>query len=244
MQQQWLFVSATGQQFTANEPDVPALVQSGQISAQTLMWREGMPQWMPAASVFPILFSASSAVTQPMVGGPASGAAARAAAATAAPAPATSGRPASPTATSALGEAAIRRLAGPLIERKGWIKLLGVLCIIGGIFSLPALLIGLLPIFAGVSLMKMAGHLERVQAGGDFAQLEEVQRNAAKFFFFQGIFVSIYLAFIVLVIGLGLIGGGAAAFRAKQLETMAPGTGGPTLEDIRMPDGPPVRQGQ
>lgn len=239
MQQQWLFVSGSGQQFSANEPDVPALVQSGQISAQTLMWREGMPQWMPAASVFPLLFSTSSAVTQPMMGG-----AVAAPAAASSPAPAAPGRPASPTATSALGEAAIRRLAAPLIERKGWIKLLGIMCIIGGIFSLPALLIGLLPILAGASLMKMAGHLERVQAGGDFAQLEEVQRTAAKFFFFQGIFLSLYLAFIVLAVGLGVIGSGMAAFQMKQIENSAPGSGGPTLEDMRMPDGPPVRQGQ
>ena len=244
MQQQWLFVSASGQQFTANEPDVPALVQSGQIGAQTLMWREGMPQWMPAASVFPLLFAASSAVTQPMVGGAAAVAAAPAAAAPSAPA-ASHGRPSSPTATSALGEAAIRRLAAPLIERKGWIKLVGVCSIILGIFSLPALLIGLLPIFAGVALMKLAGQLERVQASGDFAQLEEAQRNAAKYFFFQGILFALYLAFMVLAIGLGVIGGGAARMRMKQMEAeMQGGSGRPTLEDIRMPDMPPPNQGQ
>jgi hypothetical protein len=110
MMQQWLFVSSSGQQFTAHEPDVPALVQSGQISAQTLMWREGMSEWMPAASVFPALFmSSAAAVTQPMIGGP-SAALAREAAVTSLTA---AGRAtAAGASVPAPDPAAVRRLAG------------------------------------------------------------------------------------------------------------------------------------
>ena len=245
MQQQWLFVSSSGQQFTANEPDVPALAQSGQITAQTLMWREGMPQWMPAASVFPLLFSTSTAATQPLVGGyPPAGGVETAVAAAAAPA----GRSVSKPSGAPMSEAAVRRLAAPLFERKGWIKLLGVLSIIGGIFALPALLLGLIPIFAGLALMKMAGHLERAHAGGDFAQLEEAQRNSAKFFFLQGLLFAIQLAVAVLMIALVLLGSGAAFFTGlKGLDSGTRGLPGgqnaPTIDDIRFPDAPPPGQG-
>jgi hypothetical protein len=243
MQRQWLFVSSSGQQFTVNEPDVPALAQSGQITAQTLMWREGMPQWMPAASVFPVLFSASNAATQPLVSGyPAEGGGEPAAVAP-------MGRPASKASGAPLSEAAIRRLAAPLFERKGWIKLVGVLWIIVGIFALPALLFGLIPIFAGLALMKMAGNVERAHAGGDFTRLEEAQRNSANFFFLQGVLLAIQLAITVLMTVLMMLGSGAALFTGmKVLNTPAGGSSseqtGPASDDIRFPDSPRPGQGQ
>lgn len=251
MQQQWLFVSSSGQQFTVQEPDVPALAQSGQIAAQTLMWREGMPQWMPAISVFPMLFSASSAATQPMVAGypPAGGVEAEAVPPAAATATAPAGRTMPKASSASFSEAAVRRLAAPLVERKGWIRLLGVLSIIGGVLALPALLLGLIPIFAGLALMKMAGHLERAHAGGDFAQLEEAQRNSAKFFFLQGLFLAIQLAITVVMAVLVLLGSGAAILGGlKQLESRAPGSSSdqsaPTIDDIRFPDSPPPGRGE
>lgn len=236
--QQWLFVSSSGQQFTAHEPDVPALVQSGQISATTLMWREGMPQWMPAASVFPVLFSASTAVTQPLVAGYAAGAEAAAPVAGVMP----TGRPVSSAGTGVSSDAAVRRFAAPLFERKGWIKLLGVMLIIGGIFSIPAFLLGLISIFSGLALMKLAGNLEKAQSTGDAAAFEEAQRHAAKFFFLQGIMVALGLAVMVLILAIALLGSGAAIFSGlKGTKNGAPldPNSPPGIEDIRFPDSPP-----
>jgi hypothetical protein len=241
--QQWLFVSPSGQQFTANEPDVPSLVQSGQISAQTLMWREGMPQWMPAASVFPAVFSASAA-TQPMVAARAAGGSAETVTAASAPAGRAAGY-GGQAGTSGLGEAMVRRLATPLFERKGWIKLLGVMLIIGGIFTLPAFLLGLILIFAGVALMKLAGSVERAHATGDAAALEQAHRDAAKYFFLHGIFMGIYLALTVVFLALAMLGMGATLFTGlKGLEEGGHGNPNqPTrFEDIRFPDSPPPSQ--
>ncbi|MFN0128449.1 MAG: DUF5362 family protein [Verrucomicrobiales bacterium] len=244
--QQWLFVSSSGQQFTANEPDVPALVQSGQIGAQTLMWREGMPQWMPAASVFPLLFSGPSAATQPMVTGPA--------ASTDSPALAGAGataatRSAGPAAVSPASEALVRRLVGPLFDRKGWIKLLGVMMIIGGILSIPYLGLGLLPLFAGIALMKMAGSIDRAQSSGDVAALEESQRHAARFFFLYGVFIAIALSLSILMMILLLLTSGAAIFSGMKgmneggMEFDHSEEGGPTIDDISLPPTPPSGDG-
>jgi len=246
--QQWLFVSSSGQQFTANEPDVPALVQSGQIGAQTLMWREGMAQWMPAASVFPLLFSASTAATQPMVAGGGLPTAAAADPPTAPAGVAVAAR-AGYGGGGAVTDTIVRRLAAPLFERKGWIKLVGILSIIGGIFALPMFLLGLLPLFAGIALMKMAGSLERAQSHGDLAALEEAQRASAKYFYFSGLLFAIQLVISVLVIAVVLAGSGAAMLGGlkglKERGGFDQGNdGGPTIDDIRFPDSPPLPDGQ
>jgi hypothetical protein len=239
--QQWLFVSPSGQQFTVNEPDVASLVQSGQISAQTLMWKEGMAQWMPAASVFPSVFSASAA-TQPLVAARASGAGVEPATATAAPAAAAPTGRAAGAGGMAIGDMMVRRLAQPLYERKGWIKLVGVMSIIMGVFTLPAFLLGLLLIFAGVALMRLAGSVERAHAAADVASLEQAQRDAGKYFLMQGIFMGIYLALTVLVVALAVLGAGASIFTGlkglEQQQGVEP-SANERFEGIRFPDSPP-----
>ncbi len=238
--QQWLFVASSGQQFTANEPDVPALVQSGQIGAQTLMWREGMNQWMPAASVFPQLFAGSSVATQPMVAGPAAGAATVESSipvATAVAATRVGGYGAGGGGLAA--ESLVRRLAGPLHQRKGWIKLIGVLSIIGGVFMIPALGLGFIPLFAGLALMKTAASAERAAASGDMNALEEAQRQTAKYFFLTGLFFVLQLVIAVLMVVFMLMTSGAAFYQLNKMQE-----GGlddaPTIDSIRFPDTPPA----
>ena len=226
MQQHWLFVASSGQQFTAGEEDVPALIRSGQIAAHTLMWREGMTQWMPAASLFPSLFAALAA-TQPLVA-----------------APAVAGGPPSGAPSSRMNEAAVRRLVAPLFERRRWIRLVGVMSIIGGVATLPALLLGLLLIFAGLAALKLAGQVERAQATGEVARLEEVNRQVAKFFHFQGVLLVVQLAVVAVLAALVLFGVGAALLQGWK-ESGAGAAGAPadggtrTVEDIRFPELPP-----
>ena len=238
--QQWLFVSSSGQQFTAHEPDVPALVQSGQISAQTLMWREGMSEWMPAASVFPALFmSSAAAVTQPMIGGP-SAALAREAAVTSLTA---AGRAtAAGASVPAPDPAAVRRLASPLFQRKGSVKFLAVMLIVIGVLFLPMALGGLVLILAGVALMRVVGSLEKAHAAGDARSLEQVNVAMAKYFYFHALFMALILLFLavvcaVVVFGFGsLLVTGMKNFSPEQTSDPAqPGR----IEDIRFPDSPP-----
>lgn len=238
--QQWLFVSSSGQQFTAHEPDVPALVQSGQISAQTLMWREGMSEWMPAASVFPALFmSSAAAVTQPMIGGP-SAALAREAAVTSLTA---AGRAtAAGASVPAPDPAAVRRLASPLFQRKGSVKFLAVMLMVIGVLFLPMALGGLVLILAGVALMRVVGSLEKAHAAGDARSLEQVNVDMAKYFYFHALFMALILLFLavvcaVVVFGFGsLLVTGMKNFSPEQTSDPAqPGR----IEDIRFPDSPP-----
>jgi type IV pilus assembly protein PilA len=238
--QQWLFVSSSGQQFTAHEPDVPALVQSGQISAQTLMWREGMSEWMPAASVFPALFmSSAAAVTQPMIGGP-SAALAREAAVTSLTA---AGRAtAAGASVPAPDPAAVRRLVSPLFQRKGSVKFLAVMLIVSGVLMLPMALLGLVLILAGVALMRVVGSLEKAHAAGDARSLEQVNVDMAKYFYFHALFMALNLLFLavgcaVMVFGFGslLVTGMKNLSPEQRSDPSQPGR----IEDIRFPDSPP-----
>jgi type IV pilus assembly protein PilA len=238
--QQWLFVSSSGQQFTAHEPDVPALVQSGQITAQTLMWREGMSEWMPAASVFPVLFTSSAtAVTQPMIGGP-SAALVREAAVTSLTA---AGRAtAAGASVPAPDPAAVRRLVFPLFQRKGSVKFLAVMLIVSGVLMLPMALLGLVLILAGVALMRVVGSLEKAHAAGDARSLEQVNVDMAKYFYFHALFMALNLLLLavgcaVMVFGFGsLLVSRMKNFSLEQRSDPAqPGR----IEDIRFPDSPP-----
>jgi len=238
--QQWLFVSSSGQQFTAHEPDVPALVQSGQISAQTLMWREGMSEWMPAASVFPALFmSSAAAVTQPMIGGP-SAALAREAAVTSLTA---AGRAtAAGASVPAPDPAAVRRLASPLFQRKGSVKFLAVMLIVSGVLFLPMALGGLVLILAGVALMRVVGSLEKAHAAGDARSLEQVNVDMAKYFYFHALFMALNLLFLAVVCAVVVFGFGSLLVTG--MKNLSPEqTSDPAqparIEDIRFPDSPP-----
>lgn len=230
--QQWLFVSSSGQQFTAHEPDVPALVQSGQITAQTLMWSEGMSEWMPAASVFLALFmSSATAMTQPMIGGPSAAPLTPAGRATAAGAPVPAPEP-----------AAVRRLVSPLFQRKRSVKFLAVMLIVSGVLFLPMALGGLVLILAGVALMRVVGSLEKAHAAGDARSLEQVNVDMAKYFYFHALFMALNLLFLamvcaVMVFGFGsLLVTGMKNFSPEQTSDPAqPGR----IEDIRFPDSPP-----
>ena len=234
--QQWLFVAASGQQFSASEPDLPALVQSGQITDQTLMWREGMAQWMPASAVFPTLFAAGGTITQPM-------------------APAAANPVVSPgvgTVTRAAGSAgggaqsppepaAVRRLVRPLYERKGWMKFLAIMTIIFGVLS-ALYLIGIILIFAGVALLRAVGHIERSQAVGDPGALEDASKEMGKYFFLQGVFMAVYLALAAIAIVVFLLMGATLLTSLRNAKAHSP-LSDPShperIEDIRFPDSPP-----
>ncbi len=216
---QWIFVAADGQQYSFSEADLASLIQTGQITGQTLLWREGMAQWTPAASLFPSAFGPSPSATQPM-GAPSGGAPGPR---SPAPAPRQPGAPASPQATSSLRQpaattgalrgaggpsgsavpmpdpGAIRRLATPLFARKGWIKFLAVLIILVGVVSIP---IGILLILAGAALFKAVGEIEHAHRSGDPHSLEEAQKRLSSALLLQAIFTLVFLAIVATYVAL------------------------------------------
>lgn len=57
----WHYHSGSGSQATTSEENLPELVESGALTARTLVWTAGMAGWEPAAGVLPDLFKGPGA---------------------------------------------------------------------------------------------------------------------------------------------------------------------------------------
>jgi hypothetical protein len=93
----------------------------------------------------------------------------------------------------------VKYLCNNVAKSATWMKLLGVLLIIYGVFliaTLVGILICWLPIWLGVILFKAAGDAEAANKGAP-QQLTEYVRKINRFFLIEGI-----LALIGLIIGL------------------------------------------
>jgi len=102
----------------------------------------------------------------------------------------------------------IRELSGPLFAAKGWMRLLGVLSIIGGIitvFSLWGIVICWIPIWIGILLMKAASAIELAQHNGDREQFTECLQQFRTYFTLQGVLSLIYI--VAGIIGFIVMGG-------------------------------------
>jgi hypothetical protein len=192
-----LAVAANGQQYSCSESDIAALVQAGQIHAQTLMWREGLKEWIPAGSALPDVFrtAPSAAATQSM--NPR--------------APQTATRP--PSGAIAPGgqrpEAnVVRFVSQPLMMRKGWIKFFGVISILYGILTLIPL--GWMLIWAGVSVLKGIGGVDAAQRSGDPKALAQANDAFGRAFVLQAVtwLISVVVAVVaILLFGAAVVAG-------------------------------------
>jgi hypothetical protein len=97
----------------------------------------------------------------------------------------------------------IRRLVEPLFVAKGWLKFAGVMMIIQGvftIFSIWGIIICWIPIWLGVILLSVAGHIERAYDTENEEEVNQSMEKLAKYFRINGIFMVVML--VVAVIGL------------------------------------------
>ena len=111
----------------------------------------------------------------------------------------TMNQPAQPAPAGSPSEQLVKYLCNNVAKSATWMKLLGVLMIIYGVFliaTLVGILICWLPIWLGVILFKAAGDAEAANKGAP-QQLAEYVRKINRFFLIEGI-----LALIGLIIGL------------------------------------------
>jgi hypothetical protein len=93
----------------------------------------------------------------------------------------------------------IKELSLPIYQSRGWMKLLGVMSIIGGalmVFTIVGIVICWLPIWLGVLLFKAGSAVEGAQLNGDKAKLVESLEKLKTYFVINGVLTLI-----------GLIGG-------------------------------------
>lgn len=99
----------------------------------------------------------------------------------------------------------IERLALPIFESKGWIRLLGVLAIIYGILialSIVGIIIAWLPIWMGVLLYQASSSVERAFRHGDEDAMLFCLYRLKTFFTIQGVLALIGLVIAGIMIAL------------------------------------------
>ena len=104
----------------------------------------------------------------------------------------------------------VREISAPLFQAKGWMKLLGVLMIIGGILqaiTIVGIIICWLPIWVGVLLLKAASGTELAQMSGSKHELIGVMSKLKTVFTIYGVLALIAILFMVIF----LIVGGVAS---------------------------------
>lgn len=121
----------------------------------------------------------------------------------------------------------IKQLAKNLTTNTGWIKFVGVMSIIGGVvtcLTVVGALVGWLPIWLGVVLMKAANHAETAAYRGYRDEMEEALTRLGFYFKLIGIamlsYIALYGIAIAVVISTGLFAIGAAA---SSINGMQPG---------------------
>jgi hypothetical protein len=106
----------------------------------------------------------------------------------------------------------VREVSIPLFQAKGWMKLLGTLLIISGIFyviTIVGILVCWLPIWMGILLFKAADEAEAAQLAGEKTRLVQSLSKLKTFFTIQGVLILITIVFFV--IGLIVSGGSMLA---------------------------------
>jgi len=105
--------------------------------------------------------------------------------------------------------AIVRELSLPLSQGKGWMKLVGVLAIISGIFTaitIVGLVVAWLPIWMGVLLFQSASAIEQAQMAGDKGAMVQSMNKLKTYFTIMGILTLIWIVFSALAFVGGMAG--------------------------------------
>ncbi|MEW6412902.1 MAG: DUF5362 family protein [Candidatus Zixiibacteriota bacterium] len=106
----------------------------------------------------------------------------------------------------------IKELSMPLYQSKGWLKLLGIVMIIQGVFTaltLVGIVIAWLPIWLGVLLFQAASAAESAQFSGNKEQLMASLNKLKMYFIINGVLMVILLLFVAFLVLSMLIAGGS-----------------------------------
>ncbi len=103
----------------------------------------------------------------------------------------------------------IREISSPLYESKGWMKFLGILTIIYGVFlalTLVGIIIAWLPIWLGILIYNAATASENAYTTGDKFAFLRSMNQLKTYFIINGVLALIGIIFTAIALAMGLIG--------------------------------------
>lgn len=110
----------------------------------------------------------------------------------------------------------LKQFIEPLYRAKFWMQLIGVMMIIGGLFtalSIIGIIVAWIPIWAGVVLMQAAGSVDLAYTSNNNEAAMTAMRRLKTYFTIFGVLTLVYIVFAVIMMlfgmGAGMMGIGA-----------------------------------
>ncbi|UCC98366.1 MAG: DUF5362 domain-containing protein [Phycisphaerales bacterium] len=106
-------------------------------------------------------------------------------------------------------EGVIRELSAPLYQCKGWMKLVGVMSILGGALyalTLIGIVIAWLPIWVGILLFQSAGAIELAYQSGDRNTMARSLAKLKTYFVIMGVLTLVGIVITILAFVFGFLG--------------------------------------
>ena len=103
----------------------------------------------------------------------------------------------------------VKELSAPLFQCKGWMKLVGVMSILGGALyaiSIIGIIIAWLPIWMGVLLFQSANAIELAYLSGDRNAMTRSLAKLKTYFIIMGVLTLIGIAITILAFFFGFLG--------------------------------------
>jgi hypothetical protein len=103
----------------------------------------------------------------------------------------------------------IKQLSIPLYQCKGWMKLVGVMSIIGGalqVLTIVGIIIAWLPIWTGVLLFQSASAVEQAYLGGSQEAMTRSLSKLKTYFIITGVLTLIGVIIVILAFVFGFLG--------------------------------------
>jgi len=114
----------------------------------------------------------------------------------------------------------IRELSVPLYQCKGWMKLVGVMSIIGGalqVLTIIGIIIAWLPIWTGILLFQSASAAEQAYLGGNQDAMTRSLSKLRTYFIIMGILTLIAIIVMILALIFGALGAFFSALSISHL---------------------------
>lgn len=105
--------------------------------------------------------------------------------------------------------ALVREMGLPIHQSKGWLKFLGMMSVIQGIFAaltIFGIIIAWLSIWIGVLLYQSATIIERAYISGDRYAYIQAMNKLKTYFMIQGVLTLIGLVVAIIALSMGLLG--------------------------------------
>lgn len=181
---QWYYIDEQLQQIETDEAGLRRLAETGELRPDALVWNDSLTEWLPlkraiSASPPPKVLEDETGTLIPAYRAPLGG----------------------------TGESNVRTLASALARNAGWARFLGIVSLGCGVVTLPLLLLGIFPIWMGITLFQIASRVENAKQTGRETALTGALEKTSLYFKANAVFLLVLAILGMTIATLVALGG-------------------------------------